>query len=89
VLRTLLEPSSAQPDWPIAGSGKLNFSRRQWFLAFLLFLMMVMNYLDREALSVVAPVMRKELGISMMGAPMPSTRSGLAPEKATPITWPK
>ncbi len=29
--------------------------------------MMVMNYLDRQALSVVAPVMRKELGVSVMG----------------------
>jgi MFS transporter, ACS family, hexuronate transporter len=52
---------------PSAGAGKLSFSRQQWFLAFLLFLMMVMNYLDRQALSVVAPVMRKDLGISVMG----------------------
>ncbi|HTM47327.1 MAG TPA: MFS transporter [Bryobacteraceae bacterium] len=54
-------------DPPSAGGAKLSFSRQQWFLAFLLFLMMVMNYLDRQALSVVAPVMRKDLGISVMG----------------------
>jgi ACS family hexuronate transporter-like MFS transporter len=29
--------------------------------------MMVMNYLDRQALSIVAPVMRKELGVSVIG----------------------
>jgi ACS family hexuronate transporter-like MFS transporter len=45
----------------------LRFSREQLFVAFLLLTMMVMNYLDRQALSVVAPVMRKELGISVMG----------------------
>jgi ACS family hexuronate transporter-like MFS transporter len=45
----------------------LRFSREQWFVAFLLLTMMVMNYLDRQALSVVAPVMRKELGVSVMG----------------------
>jgi ACS family hexuronate transporter-like MFS transporter len=28
--------------------------------------MMVMNYLDRQALSIVAPIMRKELGLSVM-----------------------
>ena len=48
-------------------NGKLSFNREQSFLAFLLFLMMVMNYLDRQALSVIAPVMRKELGVSVMG----------------------
>jgi ACS family hexuronate transporter-like MFS transporter len=36
-------------------------------VALLLLMMMVMNYLDRQALSVVAPVMRKELGVSVMG----------------------
>ena len=46
---------------------KLRFSREQAPLVFLLFIMMVMNYLDRQALSVVAPVMRKELGVSVMG----------------------
>jgi ACS family hexuronate transporter-like MFS transporter len=45
----------------------LRFSRDQWFVAILLFVMMVMNYLDRQALSVIAPVMRKELGISVIG----------------------
>jgi ACS family hexuronate transporter-like MFS transporter len=48
-------------------TSKLRFSRQQSSLAFLLLLMMVMNYLDRQALSVVAPVMRKELGVSVMG----------------------
>ncbi len=47
-------------------AARLSFSREQWFLAVLLFVMMVMNYLDRQPLSVVAPVMRKELGLSVM-----------------------
>jgi ACS family hexuronate transporter-like MFS transporter len=41
-------------------------NREQGVLAFLLFVMMVMNYLDRQALSVVAPMLRKELGLSVM-----------------------
>lgn len=45
----------------------MRFTREQWFVALLLLMMMVMNYLDRQALSVVAPVMRKELGVSVMG----------------------
>jgi MFS transporter, ACS family, hexuronate transporter len=32
----------------------------------MIFLMMVMNYLDRQALSVVAPMMRRELGLSVI-----------------------
>src|SRR5262245_43603731 len=44
----------------------LSMNREQGVLAFLLFVMMVMNYLDRQALSVVAPMLRKELGLSIM-----------------------
>lgn len=42
------------------------FSREQKALVCLLFLMNVLNYLDRNALSVVAPVMRRELNLSTL-----------------------
>ncbi len=42
------------------------FSGAQKALVALLFLMTVLNYLDRNALSVVAPVMRKELGLTTL-----------------------
>src|SRR3954453_15858156 len=44
----------------------LAFNREQMVIALLLFTMIVLNYLDRQALSVVAPIMRKELGITVM-----------------------
>jgi MFS transporter, ACS family, hexuronate transporter len=64
--------TSAAADRRIEADGtdasrSLRFSREQWFVAILLLMMTVMNYLDRQALSVVAPVMRKELGVSVMG----------------------
>ena len=40
------------------------FSTKQWAIAALLFLMIVLNYLDRVVLSLVSPVMRQELGLS-------------------------
>lgn len=49
-----------------AGKLKIGFNREQSFLAVLLLLMMVLNYLDRQALAIVAPMMRKELGLSIM-----------------------
>lgn len=49
-----------------ADPGKLSLNREQAVLTGLLFLMMVMNYLDRQALSVVAPMMRAELGLTLM-----------------------
>ncbi|MEZ5402418.1 MAG: MFS transporter [Bryobacteraceae bacterium] len=39
-------------------------TRQQWPIAILLFLSTVINYIDRQTLSVVAPVLTKELGIS-------------------------
>lgn len=39
-------------------------SRWRWGIAALLFLATVINYIDRQTLSVVAPVLTKELGIS-------------------------
>ncbi len=45
---------------------RLSLNREQTTLAALLFVAMVMNYLDRQALSVVAPMMRRELGLSVM-----------------------
>ncbi len=45
---------------------KLTLNREQTVLAILIFLMMALNYLDRQALSIVAPMMRKELGLTVM-----------------------
>ena len=36
----------------------------RWYIAALLFLATVINYIDRQALSVVAPVLTKELHLS-------------------------
>jgi ACS family hexuronate transporter-like MFS transporter len=43
---------------------KVALSPQQTLIAFLLFLMIVLNYLDRQILSVLAPVMRKEIGLT-------------------------
>jgi MFS family permease len=45
-------------------SAKVALSPQQTLIAFLLFLMIVLNYLDRQILSVLAPVMRKEIGLT-------------------------
>src|SRR3954447_3625262 len=47
-------------------TGRLALDRGQTVIAALLFAMIVLNYLDRQALSVVAPIMRQELGITVM-----------------------
>src|SRR6476620_7806204 len=43
-----------------------SFSRRQWGIALLLFLMILLNYLDRVVLSLVSPMLRKELNLTQM-----------------------
>ena len=43
-----------------------SFSRRQWVIAVLLFLMILLNYLDRVVLSLVSPMLRKELNLTQM-----------------------
>jgi ACS family hexuronate transporter-like MFS transporter len=42
----------------------LKFSQNQIWIAALLFFMMFLNYLDRQILSVLAPIMRQEIGLS-------------------------
>ena len=42
------------------------FSRQQALLVALLFLMIVLNYLDRVILSLVSPMMRQELGMTQV-----------------------
>ena len=39
-------------------------SRRRWFMIAMVFLATVINYLDRQTLSVLAPVLREEFGMS-------------------------
>ena len=51
---------------PAASAGGLRLSRRQWLLSVLIFFVILLNYLDRQTLSVLAPVIRKELGLSLM-----------------------
>jgi len=48
------------------GATVLSFNRQQWFIALLLFVMMVLNYLDRVILSLVSPVMRQELHLTQL-----------------------
>ena len=43
------------------------FSRRQTVVAVLLLLMTVLNYLDRQTLSIVAPLMLRDLEVSLTG----------------------
>jgi MFS transporter, ACS family, aldohexuronate transporter len=43
-----------------------SFSRRQWLIAILLFFMILLNYLDRVVLSLVSPMLRKELNLTQM-----------------------
>jgi ACS family hexuronate transporter-like MFS transporter len=42
------------------------FSRQQWLIAVLLFVMILLNYLDRVVLSLVSPILRKELNLTQM-----------------------
>ena len=64
MLLNRLIPSVATETAP--QTSVLAFNRGQMIIAVLLFAMIVLNYLDRQALSVVAPMMRKELGITVM-----------------------
>src|SRR3954452_22241411 len=64
MLLNRLTPSVAAETVP--QTSVLAFDRGQMIIALLLFAMIVLNYLDRQALSVVAPIMRKELGITVM-----------------------
>src|SRR5262245_3582059 len=43
---------------------QLAFTRSQWIVAILLMAMILLNYLDRVVLSIVSPVLRKELSLS-------------------------
>ena len=45
-------------------AAKVALSPQQTLIALLLLLMIVLNYLDRQILSVLAPVMRKEIGLT-------------------------
>ena len=40
--------------------------RQQWVIAILLFFMILLNYLDRVVLSLVSPVLRRELNLTQM-----------------------
>lgn len=53
------EPSQPRPV--AKGPG---FSHTQWLVASLLFAMVFLNYVDRQVLSVLAPIMRDEIGLS-------------------------
>jgi MFS family permease len=42
----------------------MSFPHRRWWIAGLLFLSTVINYVDRQVLSIVAPVLTRELGVT-------------------------
>src|SRR5262249_41966202 len=50
---------SSSPRWV-----SMKIEQLRWYIAALLFTATVINYIDRQALSIVAPVLTKELGIS-------------------------
>ena len=52
--------TTAAPIAAYAGRGP----KFKWWVAFLLFLVTVLNYIDRQTLSVLAPVIREEFGMS-------------------------
>jgi ACS family hexuronate transporter-like MFS transporter len=47
--------------------GGMKIPHLRWYVAALLFTATVINYIDRQTLSIVAPVVTKELGISPIG----------------------
>lgn len=55
---------TSEPLHPRAESKGPRFDRTQWLVTILLFTMLFLNYLDRLALSVLAPIMRDEIGLS-------------------------
>src|ERR1043166_7799496 len=44
--------------------GRIRFSHPQWFIAILLFTVSLLNYIDRQVLSVLVPVMKDQIGLS-------------------------
>lgn len=51
------------------------FERIRWMIAALLFLATVINYVDRQVLSLLAPMLRDLFGISATGYSLLSSRS--------------
>src|SRR6266496_1147177 len=51
-------------DPGLGQSGSMRIRHLRWYIAALLFVSTVINYVDRQTLSVVAPVLTKELGIT-------------------------
>lgn len=49
------------------GSASAALSSGQWLIVTLLFAMSLLNYLDRQILSVLAPVLRQEIGLNEIG----------------------
>ena len=47
-----------------ASSGRFTVPNLRWFIVALLFLVTVLNYVDRQTLSVLAPFLRDELHMS-------------------------
>lgn len=55
---------TTEPTQPRPAAKAPGFSYTQWLVASLLFAMVFLNYLDRQVLSVLAPIMRDEIGLS-------------------------
>ena len=58
--------SVTHPRQTVAAStkGSVSFTREQVFIAALLFVMMLLNYLDRVILSLVSPLLRRDLHLT-------------------------
>ena len=55
---------TTEPSQPRPAAKGPGFSHTQWLVASLLFAMVFLNYVDRQVLSVLAPIMRDEIGLS-------------------------
>jgi len=61
------DPAGGRPTQSAAVAGRpptVGISRRRWAVLAMLFAAMAVNYLDRQALSVLAPVLREEFSMS-------------------------
>lgn len=63
-----MNPPSSTQAMPAARGALANPSRKRFFIMLLLFITVVINYLDRSNLSIAAPALTKELGIDPVHA---------------------
>jgi len=52
------------PDWTDTSIQPLHSSSRRWLIATLLFLATLLNYVDRQVVSLISPLLKRDFGIS-------------------------